>query len=363
MLTEVSFAGCAGPSLLAAGPLPGCGGRGGAGSRCAGSARVAQVPHGTWGSPGPGTGPVSLALAGGFLTTGPQGSPRRAFSFRAAQFPPLLPELLESHVGRQRRAQRCGTQSAAVPPRFGSLIHCALFLVYRLREGLTAPCAVGPCSPGSLGGKLVRSLAEWSGALARHLLTRPYSLAGVCGNVAPSLLSGDVPENAGPSRQGLCCCSCSRCAPVPGRAVGSPPQAPGGRRLVRSAGLAPRSPGAAPSLAGAPVCAEACGPQAGRGRGALLRQAGRRALHHRPCPCCRPRSSGPQPRGLCRPRGFPLQGAPGAGRPSGAGSTLGLPSTARPACFCRVLCTWPRSPGASHVGLQPQLPAACQRGA
>lgn len=259
--------------------------------------------HGTWGPPRPGTGSVSLALAGGFLTSGPQGSPRRAFSFHAAQFPPLLPELLESHVGRQRRAQRCGTQSAAVPPRFGSLIHCALFLVYGLSEGLTAPCAVGS-SPGSLGGKLVRPLAEWSRALAGHLLTRPCSLAGVCGNVAPSLLSGDVPEDAGPSRQGLCCCSCSCCAPVPGRAVGLPPQAPGGRRLVRSAGLAPRSPAEAPSLAGAPVCAEACGPQPGRGRGALLRQAGRRALHHRPCPCCRPRSSGPSPAASAVPGGL-----------------------------------------------------------
>ena len=35
----------------------------------------AQVPHGMWDLPGPGTKPVSLMLEGRFLTTGPQGKP------------------------------------------------------------------------------------------------------------------------------------------------------------------------------------------------------------------------------------------------------------------------------------------------
>lgn len=102
------------------------------------------------------------------------------------------------------------------------------------------------------------------------------------------------------------------CAPASERAVGSPPQALGGGRLVRCAGLAPCPPRAAPSLAGPPVCAEACSPRAGPAR-ALLRQAGCRALHHRPCPCCR-------------------RGPPGCfGAPSPAASAiLGVCSTGRP---------------------------------
>ena len=35
----------------------------------------AQVPHGMWDLPGPGTKPVSLMLEGRFLTTGPRGKP------------------------------------------------------------------------------------------------------------------------------------------------------------------------------------------------------------------------------------------------------------------------------------------------
>ena len=37
----------------------------------------AQLLHGTWDLPGPGLKPVSPALAGGFLTTAPQGKPKR----------------------------------------------------------------------------------------------------------------------------------------------------------------------------------------------------------------------------------------------------------------------------------------------
>ena len=49
----------------------------------------ASLSHGMWNLPGPGTDPVSLALAGGFLTTGPPGevlleSPGRKFSAAAA---------------------------------------------------------------------------------------------------------------------------------------------------------------------------------------------------------------------------------------------------------------------------------------
>ena len=36
----------------------------------------AQSPHDMWDLPGPGIKPMSLALAGGFLTTGPPGKPR-----------------------------------------------------------------------------------------------------------------------------------------------------------------------------------------------------------------------------------------------------------------------------------------------
>lgn len=50
---------------------------------------------------------LSLTLAGGFLTTGPQGSPTKAFNFCAVQYFRLLPELLESHVGSHCQVQRC----------------------------------------------------------------------------------------------------------------------------------------------------------------------------------------------------------------------------------------------------------------
>ena len=46
------------------------------GFQSAGSVAQAYSPHGMWGLPGPGNEPVSPALAGGFLTTGPPGKPR-----------------------------------------------------------------------------------------------------------------------------------------------------------------------------------------------------------------------------------------------------------------------------------------------
>ena len=46
------------------------------GLQSAGSVAKAYSPHGMWDLPGPGIEPVSLALAGGFLTTGPPGKPR-----------------------------------------------------------------------------------------------------------------------------------------------------------------------------------------------------------------------------------------------------------------------------------------------
>ena len=41
----------------------------------------AQLPHSTWTLPGPGIEPTSLALAGGFLTTGPPGKSRELMGF------------------------------------------------------------------------------------------------------------------------------------------------------------------------------------------------------------------------------------------------------------------------------------------
>ena len=49
----------------------------------------AQTPCGTWGLPRAGIEPVSPALAGGFLTTGPPGDPPSATSEHAAGSPRL----------------------------------------------------------------------------------------------------------------------------------------------------------------------------------------------------------------------------------------------------------------------------------
>ena len=43
-------------------------------------AAQAQLPRDTWHLPRPGTGPVSLALQGGLVTTGPSGKPRVLYS-------------------------------------------------------------------------------------------------------------------------------------------------------------------------------------------------------------------------------------------------------------------------------------------
>ena len=70
------------------------------GTRAAGLEARAQLPRGTWDLSGPRVGPVSPALAGGFLTAHHQGSPLPLFK---KSFSPPLPQSisLQSHGALQ----------------------------------------------------------------------------------------------------------------------------------------------------------------------------------------------------------------------------------------------------------------------
>lgn len=199
----------------------------------------------------------------------------------------------------------------------------------------------------------------------RDLLTHPCSLAGVRGNVAPSLLSGDVPKDAVPSRQGMwllpssspaAACAAFRpqswlWARLPGR------WAAGGLCCVP--GLHPPSPGtpAAPRpswqprrvssecTGGPPGAAGVCWPLP-----CLAAHGVRRSGVHDPH--CGPRASrdglttidpalaartvllaslGLGAHGLCHPRGLLCRTPQVWEGRAGPGSTLGLPNTDRPA--------------------------------
>ena len=113
-------------------------------------------------------------------------------------------------------------------------------------------------------------------------------------------------------------------------------------------GLHPALPGRPPPLLGCLCVWRPAAP--GRGRRGLCcgrRAAGRSTIGPALAAgaVLQAASGPPAPRPLPS-WGFALQGAPGARGPSRVGSTLGLPSSARPARFCPMLRAWPRSPGA-----------------
>ena len=74
-----SLAGGAGAGLLPAGASP----VEGHGLRCGDA--WPELPHGEWHLLGPGIEPVSLALAGRFLTTRPPGKPRQVLKENKSQ--------------------------------------------------------------------------------------------------------------------------------------------------------------------------------------------------------------------------------------------------------------------------------------